>query len=228
MPKLPTVDRFRLSCECEVSDLGPIIAQLTKMGLTNLHFDLMTDVPTFRQKTNHEVKSAEFLAEWVKDHPTFKAIDACKHFEANGRTKGSAYPALSELVEAGVLKKLDPGHYARADVKALAAPKKVKKAAAKPVNSHQTRYAVSNPALIMRLAKRRGGTFTSMQIKAGFEKDGRPTSSVSPALNDLVAKKAIKRISEGEYQIVEAKSKPPVSTNGNGTTATPVEGAANG
>lgn len=224
MPKLPTVDRFRLSCECEVSDLGAIIAQLTKMGLTNLHFELMTDVPTFAKKTNHEIKSADLLTEWIKDHPTFKAIEACKHFEASGRTRGSAYPALGELVEAGILKKLDPGHYARTDVKQLAAPKGKAKPA-KPAAPDRARYAVSNPDLIIRLAKRRKGTFTSMQIKEGFIKDGRPSSSVSPALADLVEKKRIKRIADGEYQLAEA---PTPKTNGNTAAATPVEETAHG
>jgi hypothetical protein len=222
MPKLPTVERFRLSCECEVSGLGPIIAQLTKMGLTNLHFDLIEDVATFKQKTNHEIKSAEFLSEWIKEHPTFKAIEACKHFEANGRTRGSAYPALAELTEAGVLKKLEPGHYARSDVKQIAPPKG-KATPAKPAAPDRTRYAVSNPDLIIRLAKRRKGPITSKQLKEAFAKDGRPPSSVSPALADLVEKKKIKRIGDGEYQLAETPK-----INGGNAAATPVEGQSHG
>lgn len=220
-----TIDRFKITAECEAPEMGLIIAQLTKMGLTNLHFELVTDVLTYRQKSNHDVKAADFLTEWIKDHPTFKAIEACKHFEANGRTKGSAYPALSELVEAGLLKKLDdPGHYARADVKAIAPPKGKKKPA-KPVNSHQTRYAVPNPALIMRIAKRKKGHFTVGAIKAAFEKDGRPPSSASPAIRELIDRKVIKRVGEGEYQIIETPAPKP---NGNGKTSETVVEATNG
>src|SRR5437879_2452520 len=91
------IERFRISSEIESANLGPVVAQLTKLGLLNIHFELITDVATFRQKTNHAVKSVAFLAEWVKDHPTFKALEARDHFLANGRTRGSAYPAITAL-----------------------------------------------------------------------------------------------------------------------------------
>lgn len=229
MAKPPvTVDRFKLSCECEVTDLGAIIAQLTKMGLTNLHFELMTDVATFRQKTNHAIKAADFLTGWIKDHPTFKAAEVIQAFKADGRTAGSGYSGLRDLVDANILKKLGEGNYARADVKAIAPPakkaKKAKKAKPqKPVNSHQMRYVVPNPALIMRIAKRKKGHFTVADIKAAFEKDGRPPSSASPAIKDLLDKKSIKRIADGEYQIIET---PAPKTNGN--TVAAVEGVTNG
>lgn len=212
MPAKPpaTVDRFKLSCEVEVSDLGAIIAQLTKMGLTNLHFELMTDVLNFRKKANHDIKASEFLRPWLADHPTFKAREAIKLFRDDGRTDGAGYSALRELTDEGVLKKLGEGNYARADVKAIAAPKKKAKPD-KPAAPDRTRYAVPNPALIMRVAKRHKGTFTSKQMKKAFEKDGRPTGSVAPALTDLLGKKAIKRVGEGEYQIIEA---PAPKTNG--------------
>lgn len=222
-----TVDRFKITAECEAPEMGLIIAQLTKMGLTNLHFELVTDVLAYRQKANHDIKAADFLTEWIKDHPTFKAIEACKHFEANGRTKGSAYPALSDLVEAGILKKLDdPGHYARADVKAIAPPKKGKKAkAAAPT---QEKYAIPNHDYILRLAKRRkNGLFTRALMRTHFEKDGRPPGSVAPALSTLMERKQIIRISGGNYQVADMVP-PKAKTNGNGKTSEPVAEAANG
>ena len=217
MPKLPTVDRFRLSCEVAVSDLGPIIAQLTKMGLTNLHFELMTDVPTFAEKVKHDVNSQDFLLEWTKEHPTFKAVEAVNHFRANQRTPGAAYTALRILVEEKTLKKLGPGNYARADIKAIAAPKKE----AKPAKGDpQTRYTVPNTGLIMRLIKRRNGHINLTQVKDAFEKDGRPRGSASPAIRECLDKKLIKRVGEGEYEMIE------IAKNGNG--AAPVVEATNG
>jgi len=219
MPKLPTVDRFRLSCEVAVSDLGPIIAQLTKMGLTNINFELMTDVLAFAEKVKHDVRSPDHLKAWTEDHPTFKAIDAVNHFRNTGRGNGSAaYPALAELVEAGVLKKLGSGNYARADVKHIAAPKKE----AKPKGDTQNRYTVPHTGLIMRLIKRKHGHITTEQIKDGFEKDGRPRASASPAIKDCLDKKLIKRVADGEYEMIET----PAPKNGNG--ATQVAEATNG
>ena len=43
-PPQPPIDRFRIICEAEAADMGPIIAQLSRMGLTNIGFELMTDV----------------------------------------------------------------------------------------------------------------------------------------------------------------------------------------
>lgn len=207
----PVIERFRISSEIEAANLGPVIAQLTKMGLTNIHFELITDVVTFRQKTNHEIKSVEFLAGWVKDNPTFKAIEACKYFEANGRTRGSAYPALAELVEAGVLKKLDdPGHYARADVKHIAPPKKHAKTKTKVIakKANGQKYAVPNGDFILRVARRKHGRFHTADIKKAFKKDGRPPSSASPAINDLLTKKLISRIGEGLYELPKLNGGP--------------------
>ena len=216
-PKQPaTVERFRLSCECETIELGPIIAQLTKMGMTNLHFDLITDVVAFRQKTVHDVKAEDFLRSWIVDHATFAAKEAIKAFREDGRTDGAGYSAIKNMVERGDLKKVGVGNYARSDVKAIAPPKGTKAA---KTSQHPTtnRYAVTHTDLILRIAKRKKGHFTTANIKDAFEKQERPRTSASPALADMVERGLIIRISEGEYQLVEPPT-PPTKTNGNGTT----------
>src|SRR5258707_10385336 len=83
--------------------------------------------------------------------------------------------------------------------------------------SSATRYVVPNTALIMRAAKGKKGHFTTASMKAAFEKDGRPPASASPAIKDLLDKKAIKRIADGEYQIIET---PEPKANGNGASQT--------
>lgn len=211
MPKEPPVERFRITCEVEPANLGPTVAQLTKLGLSNIHFELVEDVRTFAKRTNHEVSSEALLLEWIKDHPTFKAIEACKHFEANGRTKGSTYPALGVLVEKKVLKKLDQGNYARADVKHLAAPKTKPKG--RVINE------VSHRDFILRTARRNHGRFSAAKIKELFEKEGRNRDSVSTAIDALLKRKLVKRVGDGEYVLLQKTTQPPpVKSNGNGAT----------
>jgi hypothetical protein len=220
MAKLPTIDRFRISCEVEVSDLGPIIAQLTKMGLTNVNFELMTEIPAFAQKAHHAVKAEDFLREWIGEHPTFSAKEAVAHFRQSGRTDGACYSALPKLVADKTLKKVGPGNYARSDVKAIAAPKKEKKAAKAIANAQK--YPVSHAAFIERIAKRKHGHFTTADIKTAFEKQGRPASSASPSINELLTKQVIRRVGGGEYELTAAPAKT------NGAALTPVEGVAHG
>lgn len=205
MPKQPPVEYFKLSYVIAKPDLGEEVAGLIRRGRTDIHYDLVTDVPAFAQRKNHEVKSEDFLAAWVVDHPTFKAIEVVKYFEANGRTKGAAYPTLGVLVEKGVLKKLGPGDYSRADVKHLAAPKKKAKTAK---TAKTARRAVSNAEFLLRHARRKHGRFSSAYLKHQFEKDGRTTTSVGPCLNELMNDRKIKRVGDGEYVLL-AKATPP-------------------
>jgi hypothetical protein len=151
MPKPPPVLRFMLSYPIDAAHLGPRVAQLAAEGITDVRFEVIEDVKTFGKRTNHEVPSQDFLAEWVKDHPTFKAREACQYFEANGRTKGSTYPAIGILVEKKILRKLGDGNYQRTDVKHLAPPKKKEKSAT------TNRYEVTNSDFILRVGRRSHG-----------------------------------------------------------------------
>jgi hypothetical protein len=53
MPKLEPIERFRISIETDVSNLGPIMAQLAKMdGHTITGNELITDVRRLAHNNN--------------------------------------------------------------------------------------------------------------------------------------------------------------------------------
>lgn len=190
--------------------MGLTVAGLTKLGMTNLKFELVTTIPTYAKKTHHEVKAEDFLMAWMQEHPTFRVLEAVQHFRANGRSDGACYTAVRMLCESKALKKVGPGNYARADVKAIAAPtKKTQPEKAKP--------EITNGDFILRLARRAHGRVSLAKIKQAFADEGRTVSSIHPTIADLVKKKHLKREDEGMYEVI------PAATHGNG--AAPVEGA---
>jgi len=200
MPKELPIERFRIWIDdVDPADVGPTVAALTKLGRGKVGFELIEDVRSFAKKASHEVNAAEFLAPWIAEHPTFRATEVVKHFEANGRSGGSAYSALTALAENKVLKKLGPGNYARADIKHLAGPSAPKKIA------NAQKYAVPNATFALRAARRSHGRCNITSLKRLFEKDGRNPASVSPTLNDLIEKKLLKRVNDGEYVMLQAK-----------------------
>jgi hypothetical protein len=216
--KPETADLIEFRFRCAVGDAGHFIALLTKAGVQQISHELITEVASFRQRTAHDMKAEDFLTAWIADHPTFRAKEAIKAFRADGRTDGSGYTALRMLADNGKLKKLGEGNYARTDVKHIAGPKDKNPKG----ETTQNKYAVPNPAYIMRLAKRRkDGIITSAQIKGFFEKDGRAKTSVGPALATLLDQKTMTRIGEGQYQITEMM---PPKKNGNGSQ---LEGTTN-
>jgi hypothetical protein len=242
MAKLPTVERFKLSCEVEATNLGPTLAQFTKMGLTNLGFELITDVRRFNKNIKPdapdvpEIGTTALLTAWIKDHPTFKAIEAVKHLEANGHTRGSAYPALRDFVEKGILKKLEPGHYSRADVKHLTGPKKTKPAkqtrrVIRPVRSFDKR----GEDVILSYGKRNHGRFNTAKLVEVFLKEGRAKNSVYASIDALLKAKRAKRVGDngsGQYVLLTKPAKTPKPKihapprpNGSMIPAAPVEEA---
>lgn len=196
--KPPEVDHFLIHCEAQASEVGPIIA--ARMGVRNIGYELKTDIPAFAGNRSHATKAEDLLAAWIAEYPTFKAIDAVRHFRADGRTDGAAYTALRILVEKGTLKKLSSGNYARADVKALESPKTPK--AAKPVEHERT-----GREEIERFIRNRK-SFTIMQLRELFRSQKRNEASVSPIIDKLLGEKAIKRIGSGEYTAVKRRKMP--------------------
>lgn len=230
MPKTPppVIERFRITCDVEHEQLGNAVAQLTKMGLQNIHFELVTEIITFNRRAQHEVNGADFLRAWMADHATFAAKDVVAHFEANGRANTAAYYALKKLIEEKVLKKLDGSNYARSDVKAISAPKKEKKA-----SIERERHAVDHREFILNYMRQHNGKAARARLLTYFGLHGRKPSSVGGALNILMQRKLIRSTGEGEYQLT-AKAKPetakaeppPPKTNGNGAHV--AEGVING
>jgi hypothetical protein len=128
MPKPPPIEYFMLSAPTPKAMLGEAVAALTKLGLSEVHFELMTDIPAFaRNNSGHEVKATDFLEAFIADHPTFSQKDVTAAFKADGRLPSASYYAMTKLLEQGSIKKLDDyGNYSRTDVKHIEAPKKEK------------------------------------------------------------------------------------------------------
>jgi hypothetical protein len=200
MPKAPAVtrDRYKISAETSLEEMGFVVAALTKMGVQNINYELITDVRRFHgngERKVHEVGAEEFAAAFVKENASFKAIALVKHFVAAERTAGAAYSALKTLVEKKAVKKLGPGHYQRADVKSLPKPK---------------HFEITGEEAIWNKVKSRK-SFTTQDLRALFNEAGRNEASVSPILDKMLKHKRIKRIGQpgsGEYAAVHAAKKP--------------------
>jgi Fe2+ or Zn2+ uptake regulation protein len=226
MPKQQeTIDRFRIIAEAAASEMGPIIAQLSRMGLTNISFELITDVVNFKQNVKHDVTATDFLAGWIAEHPTFSQKDVSKMFKENNRTSGAAYYAMRQLSEARVIRKLDDnGNYSRADVKHIEAPKEK---AAKPAKEQKPEpkrvmHAVDHREFILRYMRSHGGRTSAAKLRDYFSKHNRKTTSIGGALNWLVQQKSVKLLGDGEYLLLAkggAKSAPaPAKPKPNGNS----------
>jgi hypothetical protein len=223
MPKSPPIEYFEFTCRCPVLTAGPIMAQLSKIEELDVSAPhLVTEVRSFSRNTaatgsNPEMGTRAFLTEWSKANPTFKANDAVKALRADGRGGGTAaYPALNALVEDGTFKKLAPGQYSRADVKALPSPKKKAKKAPKL-------HDVSASDFTLRVMSRNHGKISSATLKRHFEEDGRVPSGTGPVLNRLRVDGMIKSLGEGMYELTARAGKKPApkkATNGAATVET--------
>jgi hypothetical protein len=228
MPKTPPVNEFDITVRHVLPDrLGALLEILAVAGYADIATNMVTTQLTFGQRTVHEVKSEDFLLEWMKDHPTFEARELIKHFRDNRRTDGAGYTAVRVLVEKGLLKKLGPGRYSRADIKAISPPKHLKASSPKHHKAKLQRdfFEVTHREFILRIARQNHGRFNVANMKERFKKDGRKPSSISGALGILVIKKKIKSMGDGEYVLLAkggTKPKPepePKLKKPNGKTA---------
>jgi hypothetical protein len=191
----------------EVDDLtqvGAFITQLTLMGAQRLTYEVITDVITYKNKNKHDVNAADFIGAWTKEHPTFTQKEVLQYFKDSGRNASAAYYGLKQLLDRRIVKKLDDnGNYTRSDVRHIEPPKKVSKSVG--------RYEVANSEFILRFARRNHGRFNTTKLRGLFEADGRTPSAVSPAINDLIEKKLVKRVGEagsGQYVLLVKAAKP--------------------
>jgi hypothetical protein len=206
MAKPPPVECFNVTFgNVSIHDLGPLMAAGIKLGHSNVHYDLVTNIPTFKQRPQHEVKGSEFLKPWIAEHPTFRAKEAVTHFDLHGRAAGGAYSALRDLVKEGLLKSLGDGNYSLKNVKALAAPKK-KPEKKKPEPDHTKRYNIKHSDLILQVAKLNGDQFHVADMKKLFAKRRRPPDSVGTSIKNLLTRGMIERVAEGEYKVLKSKN----------------------
>src|SRR6266850_6612103 len=118
MAKAPaTVDRFRIHAETSKEHMGHVLAELTKMGLLNIGYELVTDVLTFRSKSGprkvHEVTGISFARAFVQENASFTAIQLANYFKQHDRNASSAYTAIRDMLKDGEIKRLSVGNYQR-------------------------------------------------------------------------------------------------------------------
>lgn len=213
MAKQPieTRDRFRITADVESTALGPLLAQLARIGLQNIGYELITDIVRFGTngpRVVHETTGDEYAREWLVEHPTFRANELIQHFETNNRTAGSAYTAIRNLVNSRELVKVSPGNYARSDIRAIAPPKaaeKVKPEAVeetKPNRGQVPKYDVPNLDLIMKFIRPRKRV-TVAEAGAFLAKEGRNKKSASPIISKLATAKVLKQLEPGVYEVVK-------------------------
>jgi hypothetical protein len=206
MAKTPaaTVERFVIHAETSKDGMGHVLAELTKMGLANVGYELITDVVTFRKnggRKAHDVTGTEFARAFIKENASFAARTLVNHFKANDRTDGMAYKAIRDLVQEGALKKLGPGNYQRAGVKALPAPK------GKRAGTHVgPRQEIANKDILLKLIKGRA-KFTLKEVRNHFASIKRNPHSVSPIITKLARAKIVTMIEPGTYAWGNVKKK---------------------
>lgn len=203
-------DRFRVLCNSvPVEQLGTVMAALAKIGVLDVHTELVTDVITFNRRQNHDTSAEVFLQEkWLPDHPTFKAKEVVTFFDLHGRTPGAAYTALRVLVEKKELKKLGEGQYARKDA---FLPTSTKKKEAKPKAKKAVVHSKPNSQFALDFAMKNGGQLVRADLKKAMEKAGRNTTGISAMVRELLKHKRIERASEGIYSV---KSASPLNGSG--------------
>jgi hypothetical protein len=200
-----TTDRYQIHAETSLEQMGFVVAALTRMGLLNIGYELITDIHAYKkgaERKVHGVNALDFAKEWIKEHATFKASELVKACEGDGRSSGTAYGSLRDLVKAKVLRKLGPGNYQRTDVKALEAP-------AKPKSKRGTSnapYDVPNKTVISKWVGNKS-RFKLADLTAHFLSIGRNPKSVSPIVTKMMQAKFIKAVGFGEYVVKKKEIK---------------------
>jgi hypothetical protein len=194
--KMEIQERFRVHCEVDTAEeMGVLIAQLTRMGVKSIGHELVTDVYAYKAKRVHETPTNEAIAEWLKEHPTFKARELVGHLETEGRNRNSIYGAIKAMVANGELKKLGAGNYSDASVKQIEAPK---------TRAPRGQFKITGREEVKKFIRSRK-SFTVQQLMALFDKQGRVPHSVSPILTGLIAEKMIKHSGEPGNYLVTAQ-----------------------
>lgn len=235
MAKQPiTRDRFRIHAETSVEDMGPLLATLTRMGLENVGFELVTEEVRFGQNKNGS--SVEFTKPFLEDHPTFRPSDLVAFYSSNGRTKSAAYSAIMKLVAGGLVRRLGSRNYQRADVEALAPPDaalaklpKLRAAGKGTGKGNSKKHEVSNRDLLLRHIRTRR-KFKVSELGTLFRAHKRPPHSASSLLSKMVKERELKSLGDGVYERVvkkkaSPKKKPKPKANGVGQPASPSEDA---
>ena len=211
MAKQPeTQDRFRLHFDTSREMMGVAIAELARMGINNVQYELITDVLAFQTRNAPRVFETDALdvaRTFIEQHHTFKARELTKLFEEEGRSQSNGFSVIKKLVELGELRKLGGGHYQSTAVKALAAPEEATKPPQESEPKDSTaatkkRYSVSNIDLVWNGIKRRSKASRQEMTQILVDSD-RPKSSVNGLTAKLVERGKLKALGEGWYDVIK-------------------------
>jgi hypothetical protein len=131
MTKKPeTNERFRITCETETEQVGPVLAELARRGITKVGYELVTDVLRYKRnatrKPAKKTKAAKTkartergstvakLGKWASRHPTFTTADAIKFTRSLRKHDSACWSGLRHLVDAKAIRKTGMGRYALA------------------------------------------------------------------------------------------------------------------
>lgn len=218
MAKRPimTVDRFRIFAETSSESMGPLLAQLTRMGLENIGYELITDIRTFKNAPRAVYEGGtgeEFAMAWIKDNPTFRVRDLAHYFKEKGRPASSAHYIARTLADKKAIRSLGGGNYQSAEVKALGHAKKDKPSPAKPaskrVGKASPRYETPNYDVLLAYIQGRD-TLKTAEASRYLEEQGRNAKSASPMISRMASQGLLKLIEPGHYRVLKkaAKTKP--------------------
>lgn len=218
MAKEATRDRFRIYAETSSEAMGPLLATLTRLGLENIGYELITDVPRFNKngpRKVYETSTEDFVKAFLEENATFRAIDLVNYFEKDGRSRNAAYPTITKMVASDLIKKIGQGVYQRADVKALAAPIEAEKKPHALTGKAPPKFEMSGADVIWRHIRNRQ-KFGTKELAVLFRALGRNHHSVSPIITKMVQKKQVKPLGDGEYAVLKKavpakKAKPTAS-----------------
>ena len=135
MAKQPPIrDRFRIIAETTEDMLGPVLGALTRMGITDVGYELLTDVRTFHKNESHggarrrfEISGKEEILKLFEADDIVTLTLAKQAFALANRTPTSVSPILDDLLKEHVIERVAPGQYRRLKL-ALPAPGETKPA----------------------------------------------------------------------------------------------------
>lgn len=184
--------------------MGPLLAQLTKMGLENIGYELITDVVTFKGRNTD---NGAVIREWIAQRPEFQLAELRQFFRERNRNPSSVDYTMKVLVEDGTLVALGDGHYRRSDPQ-LTGPEQQPQQPRIAKTRKSSHYAVGNRVLMWQTIGKRK-RFNVSELNEVFKREGRPSSSMYSQLSKMVHEGVVKSLGDGDYEVIVRAKMPP-------------------
>jgi hypothetical protein len=218
MAKQPeTQDRFMIHAKDISKDaLGEVLLTLARCGVTNVGYEVVTDIHAYQVGTprnNHSISALDLARQFIAQCHTFRAHELIAKFTQDMRSAAVGYTAMKKLVELGELRKLDAGHYQSTSVKALEPPKAAEpvqeaeepaEPKARVVNSPGSRYPTSNSLVIWNAIEKRKH-ITRLEMMQILGDNDRPVSSVDGTISKLREGGKLKSLGDGQYEVIKQR-----------------------